>query len=241
MTIRGFISKIKPPKKQEITIDPRITELKEEINRTIMQAELDGRFSFYEFQVVQNILSKCEKNNSFDKYSMINEMVSTWDRYCNLSRELGEYINREMLDESKVLAIHRTNIGPINDYKENPILNSIMEEGLMNMGHGMQGVFVERPSLALTTTPLSSLEGLINLIGSYKGNNAVILLSFPADEVDDKLDFKVDSTMIYQKSGNTNYIKPEYILGAIIKKDHELDEYHTREDILYKKETKEAI
>lgn len=241
MTFRGFISKIKPPKKQETKIDPRIAECKEEMNRIIIQAELDGRFSFYEFQVVQKALSKCENSNNYETYSMINEIITTWDQYCNLPRDVGEFINREMSDESKVLAIHRTNIGPINDYRENRILNSIMENGLINMGHGMQGAFVATPSLTLTTTPLSFLEGLINLIGSYKGNNAVILLSFPADEVDDKLDFKVDSTMIYQKSGNTNYIKPEYILGAIIKKDHELDEYHTREDILYKKETKEAI
>ena len=217
-------------------LDPRIEELKSKIEKTIMTAQMEQRFSFFEFNDVAETLKRCEQLNDAEKYNFFYDLSSNWDKHCHLSRKAGELINRLSKKDSNVtLAIHRTYLGPIKEKNGIPsteILNSIMQNGLINNGHAMQGATTQTPLLSLTTSPLYSMGDMINLLASYKGSNGTILLAFPKDKVDKDLDFINNSEkVIYRKENNINYIRPEYILGAILKQDGGLDKYYTKEQL----------
>ncbi len=220
--------------KRNKKLDSRILEKKKIIEEIIAKANNEGRFSLFEFLCVQNMLGKCEELNDYEKYMFFYDLVSGWDSKCYLTRSAGEYINEQMNSVDNVLAIHRTNLGEIEDRDGLPFnsnLNSIMSEGLINNGHGMQGAFDANPSLALTTSPIKGFSDLINLVSSYKSNNVIVLLQFPKELVSDDLSFKTKEPF-YNKRGNLNYIDPNYILGAIVKRENDLDELYTKEELL---------
>lgn len=215
-------------------LDSRILEKKKTIEGIIAKANKEGRFSLYEFLCVQETFKKCEELNDYEKYMFFYDLVSGWDSKCHLTRSAGEYINEQMNSVDNVLAIHRANLGEIEDREGIPFnsnLNSIMSEGLINNGHGMQGAFDANPSLALTTSPMKGFSDLINLVSSYKSNNVTVLLQFPKELVSDDLSFKTKEPF-YTKKDNLNYIDPNYILGAIVKRENDLDELYTRDELL---------
>ena len=237
MALREIVNRIKSGKK--------IGELKNKIDLIIMNAQRDNRFSLFEFPDFQETLSKCERLGDLKSYQLFYDIGSNGDKYCNISRETGEILCKYMQDPNNVLAIHRTFVGSIEEReraKSSKMLDAIMEEGLVNNGHSMQGLITAVPHLSLTTTPVRDFGGIINTVAPYKGNNAVVLLLFPKDYVDKKLDFKDPScaNIIYKKEGNIHYIKPEYILGAIIKPKEGLSNFYSREQIISTK-SKEVI
>lgn len=234
MGLRDFFSK-----KSHSRIDTRI--ISKEIDRAdkIDEAHSKGRYSFFENDFAKEYFDRCMKMNDFDRYITLYNMVEGWDDVCNLSLETGEYISslwREDVD--KIPAIHRANVGDIKmdgDIPTNVNLLDIMKNGLINNGHAMQGGFVKgAPSLSLTATPLDSFTGMINLLASYKNNNVIIVLQFPRLLVDKDLRFTTEgvANTIYNKDGNIHVIKPEYILGVIVKSKEGLDQFYSREQIL---------
>ena len=98
-----------------------------------------------------------------------------------------------------------------------------MCNGLINNGHINAtggGVFLnEAPDVALTMTPFRGISGIINLAGSYKGNNTAVIAAFPKDLVTEDLENKENKeNQIYMIiMVDFDYIKPEYIVGALIK------------------------
>ena len=225
--------------KRKNKLDPRIEAKKDEIEKIIMSAQQDNRYSFFEFIEVEEILKKCERLNDYEKYEYFYSLFLNWNNESQLSRNAGELINRLMQDKTKTIAIHRTYLGEIETRNDTPttfLLDSIMENGLLNNGQLSQGASVGLPSLTLTTTPISKLGDLINIVASYKGNNGTILLSFPRELVDEDLSFKNNSeNTIYDIDTNSYTVKPEYILGVIIKQNGKLDEFYTREQLLNSK------
>lgn len=219
-------------------LDERIVAKQLEKDEKIRKAHEVGRYSFFENDFANEFLDKCVQVNDYDRYITFYNMIESWDDVCNLSLESGEYVSNLWLsDLDKIPAIHRTNLGPYEHefgIPQNNLLEEIMDRGLINNGHGMQGAFVGTPSLALTTMPLDSFTGMINLFGSYKSNNTTIILQFPRELVRKDLEFtsKDASKIIYDNSNGLNIIKPEYILGAIVKSDDGLDQYYSKEQIL---------
>ena len=226
-------------KKSRRRIDTRI--LSKEIDRAdkIDEAHKNGRYSFFENDFAKEYFEGCMKLNDFDRYITLYNMVEGWDDVCNLSLETGEYISslwREDVD--KIPAIHRVNVGEIKldgTVPTNSNLLSIMRDGLINNGHAMQGALVKgAPDISLTATPLDSFTGMINLLASYKNNNVIVILQFPRLLVDKDLKFTTPgaANTIYNKEDNIHIIKPEYVLGAIIKREDGLDEFYSREQLL---------
>ncbi len=224
--------------RRKSSLDDRIILRKEDLDGILTQAREENRFSLFEFYTIADTLKRCEKLNDPEQYEFFYDIAEGWDKSCHLSRETGEYINRLMSKQTdSLLAIHRTDLGVLeynNGIPTNDNLHSIMKDGLINNGHALQGGYQEVPSLSLTTTPLNHLGDVINLVGSYKNNNIVVLLQFPKDLVNNDLSFKNRDGMqkIYKKDGSILYIQPEYILGAIVKNDYGLDEFYSREQLL---------
>jgi hypothetical protein len=207
-------------------IDKRIIVIKEEIKIIIAKALEDGRFSFFEFKYVKELLQKCEALYDYDKFLYFYNLIKDWDEKCNLSRNSGEFLESLLRDENSTIAIHRANLDIAN-------LVNIMEEGLINNGHAMQGVSNNgAPALSLTTTPVTSFSKLINVLGSYKNNNVIVVLKFPKEIVDKSLNAKEG---IYIKKNDLYYINPNYIEGTIIKQEKGLDKYYSKEELLQQK------
>lgn len=220
------------------TPDPRIIEKEEEVREKIDKAHAQGRYSFFENDFAYEFLDKCVKENDYDRYMVFYDMIDGWDRECNLSLETGQYIgNLWLSDPNKIPAIHRTYLDGYTYQNGMPYsedLFNIMEEGLYNYGHANLGAVVGIPDLSLTTTPLDSFTGMINLIASYKHNNTTIIMQFPRELVDNSMGFTSKEAIdtIYDQSTGYCVIKPEYILGAVVKSDDGFDQFYSKEQIL---------
>ena len=226
MGLKNFIQRFKP-------LDSRIAEKKEIMKKIIEKAKEDDRWSFFEFDYVQEYLVKCEKLNDYDRYEFFFDIAKGRDHDCKFKRATGLSLNADLRDKSSIHAIHRSFLGRMEEkdgIPYNNLLVSIMTDGLINNGHGMQGAFDKEPGLSLTTSPLTSFGELINLVSSYKGNNVVVLLKFPKEMVNEELSFIGDND-IYIRKNNLIYINPEYIMGAIVKNRGSLDEFYTRDEI----------
>ena len=113
-----------------------------------------------------------------------------------------------------------------------------MNEGLKNYGHANAiggGAFSrDIPSLTLTMTPLKGLTGYINLISSYKSNDAIIFAFFPKQLVKEDGEIVEQSkySEVYDLSQYPPKIKTEHMMGVILKKDNGFDEFYTRDEVI---------
>lgn len=219
-----------------INIDPRIISREMEIEERVEDAIKENRYCVFCFDKLKSILDTLRLKNDYETYQKIYEMILECDEYCRMSYETGNKVNSIMNDPNYIAAIDRMFIGHIEYVEEvptNTILLSIMKDGLINNGHLSSGAHVEEPSLALTASSLTGIGDMANLFLPYKENNATILLRFPKDMVDRDLQFitPFSSSEIYERKNGKIYIKPEYILGAIIKEDDQ-DKFYSREQLL---------
>lgn len=218
------------------TLDKRIVEKDKEMEARIRDAVLKNRYCAFNFTTLKSALDRSRELNDYEKYEFFYDLISKYDDLCKLSSEDGEMINNLMKDPNHIAAIHRTYLGPIEYVGNIPTTNdlySIMSEGLINNGHLSSGGYSETPSLALTTSPLTGMGDLANLFFSYKHNNLTVLLRFPKELVDRELQFVSEESQetIYDRKNKFCYIRPEYVLGAIVKgKDQ--DKFYTREELL---------
>lgn len=194
-----------------------------------LQKQKDGKFSLFDTSFGKNAL----------KSDIEMDLLLDWDRYCNITPEVGKFLDELASNPRNSVAIHRTKTFIEKDNENNyhsKILDSISKSGLKNGGHLMSSAAYSKvPNLGLTLSPFVGLSSFLQLIGSYKDNNVVVIYSFPSNLVDKKtLDFKNKDAInkIYDFNSEV-YVKPEYMIGAIIKNsENNLDEFFTRDEIL---------
>ena len=211
--------------------------LVEKVETIKEEAKRNGRFSLFHTDCIG---SRFDKNKSYDGMKYLFDLVEGWDKYCNLSYNNGISLEGFVNDPSIVVGVHRTNLNIKKDENGFPVstgLDKIMSEGLINYGHANAyggGAFTSIPAISLTMTPLKGLEGYINLVGSYHNNDAIILAAFPRELVDDDCDIIDNSraSEIYKISTFWSTIKPEYLMGAIVKNKDGYDEFFTRDEII---------
>lgn len=194
-----------------------------------------GRFSMFNFNIVSSLnLNKMDYANLNYFYNLI----KNYDDQCNIPYDIGAFLDR--IAQDYTIMIHRTKINQNEEetgLHYNVILKDIMNDGLKNNGHIMSsGGKEQKPLLTLTLTPLTGLAGYINLVTPYKSNDVVVIAAFPKNLVDENGNIvnKDDYSKIYDESEITPKIRPEYIIGALLKKKNGLDEYYSREEILDK-------
>ena len=230
------------PKAQKIE-EAKIAKIKEDIENIKAKALEDDRYSIFNSFAVKDMLNKTITS---DDLKYVFDLVNEWDLKCNLSYEVGVSLN--YLASKCSVYIHRTNLGIDKNYEgipNNDALNSIMVNGLENHGHanavGGSAFLNELPDLGLTMSYLGDLTGWINLIGSYKVNDTIIIAAFPKEYVDNngikRTDAKGVETKkyyeyIYDTSKLVPRIKTDYLVGAVIKGNNKLWQFHSRERII---------
>lgn len=204
-----------------------------EIKDAIIKKDKEGKYSIFSSDAFKKYINS-------DSIDIIFDIVREWDEGCNLSTELGEALNNISRDENNMIAFSRVYLAALD--KETNIIKSdeiadIAKYGLENNGHVNSSAAIQKvihPSLKLS--PFVGIEGWIQLIGSYKNNNAIILYSLPKQYVDEDCHFTSPNAdkIIYNYSENgIPLIKPEYLIGMIVKnKDNAIDVFLTRDDML---------
>lgn len=212
-------------------------QINDKVEKIIQNALVNDRFSLYMFDCIKNIIF--DPNKPDDQIEFIYDTLKYWDENSHIPYETGRLLNELEQDDTIEPAIHRTyfRYETINNYKHNESLEDIMCNGLINNGHINAiggGVFLnEVPDVALTMTPFRGISGIINLAGSYKGNNTTVIAAFPKDLVTEDLENKENKeNQIYDHHGNFDYIKPKYILGALIKNKTGLDTFYLKNEVL---------
>ena len=202
---------------------------------------------------IEEARSKSIKNDTFylagssyiedmiqEKYppEIINIFLKRCQRIDKLSPriplELGKKLIELTKDKSTYLGVHRSDSIKENPL-EDPILEEIIQKGLINNGAAMQGVVNESPPYPSQT--LSPGNDIMMLCGalksSYRGSMGAVLVALPRDIVNCELDFQrgVDSHSIYHKDGYIYSFKPEYTVGFISSKD-DTCKYYSKEELL---------
>lgn len=241
MPIFNFRRKKNKEKTNPNDLDPRIVKKKIEIADIINQSVLDNRYSVYSFDVSKDILRRCEEQNSFEKYEWFFDVIGQNDKRCTLSQDTGEMINRLMSDPDNYLAIHMGHLGRVEDVDGMPYiekLDDILHNGLIDYAAELDGMHTDYPSPSQTTARLMSFGDLPNLFSSYKDNNVAVLLQFPKSLVDDSLYVDKEHYFdIFREVDKKKIIKPEYIIGAIIKEGTDT-RYYSKEELLSVKRDK---
>ena len=208
--------------------------LKKKIHIIIEKAQLDGRFSLFMSNFFQKIVNECNSYSGLKYYFIF---VEQWDKECNIPLEIGKQIDK--LTFENIVMIHRTRLS-LDNKLDNEAIYNMMNEGLTNYGHANDaGVAIVNqgiPSLTLTSTPLNSLTGYINLLSSYRGSNAIILMSFPKEYLNE--DGRVINTSIFDKiyyknDGESYYkIKPEFMYGLLLKNESGKFDFYSKDQLL---------
>lgn len=214
----------------------KINLLKEKIKAHRDDAHKNGRFSLFDAKFSIDVFSK---EASYDYLRWTYEMISEWDKLCNLSYEAG--ISLDKLANDNTVMIHRARLDLDTNSEGlacNEALHSIMNEGLKNYGHmnaiGGGAFSVSPPSLTLTMTPLKGMAGYINLLSSYHSNDAIVVAAFPKELVNSDGEIINNPTCdkVYDLSGFPPKVRREFMIGTILKKNNGLDEFYTRDEIV---------
>lgn len=214
----------------------KIALLRDKIEAIKLDAHNNGRFSLFDTKFSNDFLSK---KLTYEQLTNFYDIITNWDKHCNLPYEVGISIDKLATDNT--VMIHRTHLGidkNTEGYTDNNTLYNIMTEGLKNYGHlnavGGGAYLNTIPDLTLTMTPLDGITGYINLIGSYKSNDVTIITAFPKELVNEHGRIKGESNYyaVYDLSEEPPKVKPEYMIGAILKKNNGLDEFYSQEEII---------
>lgn len=200
------------------------------IKNNIHHKNEQGKYSLFSTDVAK----AAYENSLMDVYY---DILKEWDDVCNLPIEIGEFINNELKNRNYLIAFSRMYIEGLDRNGDEVFdeINDIAKDGLINNGHvNSSGAVQELNSPSDCLTPLVGIEGWINLVGSYKKNNAIVIYSLPKACVDNECHIKHPgrAEMIYNFIDNKTYIKPELLVGMIIKNKGISDIFLTRDDML---------
>lgn len=203
----------------------------QEINSRIVSKNNQGKYSLFSTDACQKQL------NTSENVDLIFDIIDEWNDACNLPLDFGQFLNNMTRDNENLIAFSRVYIGELET--EGPVQSEeivdIATNGLLNNGHiNSSGVAQRVNSPSDVLSPLVGLAGWINLIGKYKNNNAVILYSLPKQYITDSCHFKDEryAKEIYNFDGNLTHIKPEYLIGMIVKNKDGIDVVLTKDQML---------
>ena len=218
-------------------------QLRNKIQKKQKDAFVDGRFSLFHVREFSRYFGR---NSNYQLMESMYEIIDGWDKSCNLPYDFGEKLSELASNDEYTVCIHRTRLDVDKEkagIPESDDLVNIMENGLVNYGHsnavgGSAFMSNSVPGLGLTTTPLVGIEGYINLVGSYHGNDATIIMVFPSNLVgkDGEIKQGIDPSLVYDLSGRNPVIKNEFLYGAVLKKNNGYDEFYTRDQIVQSKD-----
>ncbi|MDD2391649.1 MAG: hypothetical protein PHU94_01765 [Bacilli bacterium] len=206
----------------------RKLEKKKNELRTLMQqyqekSKQDRNYYLFTSKYAKNFLN-AESAESID--FAIN-LLKTWDNAAQFPYDVGMMLEETIEKGDYVLGIHRTPIS-IDEIVDNPILQSIFSEGLINDGDISSGRIpnkYENPSN--TISPIKHmLHAMIYTKSPYKDSKGGVLVAFPKEYVTEDLELKEGyEDALYNVTNNGSFIKPEFLMGYISNNDNKC-EFH---------------
>lgn len=176
-------------------------------------------------------IDKCKNDNV--KLEYFYNLCEGWDNTENaIPLEIGIYLEELINNPSICVGIHRSSaVTDIND----PILEDIMQEGLRNDAQISQGAFHGVPDLTKTISFVNNMFHTIPMLkGSYKGSNGSIILTFPANCLDQEGNALPGlENQIYEIKNDIYYVRPEFIAGYLVA-EYGVYNLYTKEDIINK-------
>ena len=214
-------------------------EILNEIEVKINKAKVHDKYSIFMYDCIKKVFY--DNRNDSTKLEILYDTLNSWEDYNNIPYDIGFLLNSLEQDKKNTVAIHRTRFEykNINNFPYDSKLVDIMTNGLINYGHnnaiGGSAFLNTIPNLSLTMTSLEGISGIINLVASYRSNNTTIIMVFPNNLVDSELGIKNNKeNEIYDYKNKKYYVKPKYIIGALIKNNNNLDKFYSKDEILNK-------
>ena len=135
-----------------------------------------------------------------------------YDKFGYMSKQLGDELEQQFMDEDYVMGIHRTGHTVMN----NEQINDFFYNGLGNFGKVEQGC---NDSICFnienTVSIFNKFQYLISQIkatNGYKGSDGCILLKIPKSGLELNNDKPIP---LYQVINGDSFIKPEFIYGYL--------------------------
>ncbi len=221
----------------------KTSKLKELIELEKQKAYQEGKFSLFHTKIINDLLNR---TNDYKSLKDVYDRIKSYENDYNIPYNFGVSLEALVNNPNLVVCIHRTNLGLNRDsgIPESKDLTSIMESGLINYGHGNAGggsaVSIGAPNLTHTTSAIDGEAGYINLVKSLMNNDTTILLAFPKELVESDGNIRLGKeNKIYDIDSHQRYfVKNEFILGALLKKENGLDEFYTRDEIIENSKSK---
>ena len=220
-------------------MDIRGRLVKWKIEKTKAKAASKELFSLFFTKYINDQFSSMTDSGQMQRYF---DIVKKIDKNCNIL--LNEGMKLDELSKDNRVFIHRTHLDinqKVGGIPQNEDLYNILTDGLKNYGHmnasGGSAFSNCPPALTLTMSSLNTLAGYKDLLTPYKGggmeeNNVIVVAAFPSFLVtDDGRPVTGNYNDIYDLNGEVPTIKPEFMKGALVKKDNGYWIYYPKEEI----------
>lgn len=174
------------------------------------------------------------------------ELAKKWDEQPPyVPEEVGKIVEQYVDDPNCWFGIHRSDAIDGHNFESDEILESIMKNGLLNLGDASSGAIQDSPSLSKTVAVCNDmLNADIYLKSSYKGSTGSILIAVPKEYVDDDGNPKPGmSEKIYTKDKHgRSMLRPEFIKGFVSNVPGEnICQYRSRNELMQGYSEKESI
>lgn len=165
------------------------------------------------------------------------DIYKHWDEVgIEIPMELGKMVEGYVNNPDYRFGVHHSYAIDGANYEQDRVLNSILKEGLMNLGDASSGAFYKDPPVSKTVSFCPDMfHAVMQIKGSYKGSTGAVLVAIPSKYVDPDGSVKegmVDEVYNHDKNGYST-LKPEFILGfAKNLGKGSVVEYKSREELL---------
>lgn len=206
------------------------------INRDIANLQREGRERGLYYISNTNYGQERLTHKKADVRETFYGIIGDTDRYGAMSIELGNMLE-ELIDDPTIrVGIHRTYLYDVHNVVNNVMLQSILSEGLKNMGDLMSSGVENRGTIDpfKTVSICNNIFDAVAMIKtSYKRpTNCSVLIAFPAEYVNEDGELTGPEESIYTRDDSgTLHIKPEFQLGVITQEDG-ICNYFPKEEIL---------
>lgn len=152
-----------------------------------------------------------KSSQSLEENDFINKLSLQSDNYGYMSQELGEELDKLLMDNGYKLGIHRTGYTYVNE----SFIEDIFNNGLINNGDSMQGAISNSINIEKTVSfydKIAVLSDQLKKSHAYKGSQGCFIIRIPKEYLGQK-DGKIKP--IYYRYGETIRLLPEFIYGYV--------------------------
>lgn len=147
------------------------------------------------------------------------DVCELWDECgVDIPYDLGKMVEGIVKDPNYVFGVHHSNAVDGENYQNDVILRSIMENGLINMGDVSSGRVYKNPPVSKTVSMCPNmLWAVMQMKGQYKNSTGAVLVVLPSQYVDETGEIApgMEDRVYYTNEVGNSVLRPEYILGFV--------------------------